>query len=723
MEKQVIFRDRQEFQAADPNNLQDYVKQSLQDLTADAVSDGQNYAGFAVSQSSATEISVAAGRLYDAGAQYVSDDAVTKDLFSYLPLAQQRIVAVVVWGSEIETDVEPRDFLIDLTNGTTEPQAVAMTRLEQAVVDLVSGAESVDPQAPSAGTALAVAYVTLDTSGITAIEMVAANELPQTRDIDRRLGTVETWRDGAEPRITSIATDLAALSTKTDGLAGHATLVNLASDIADLRERLDIPDSYSGWGADRFVDDSESDDTQAGYSCVVENGLRFGNAGESTAPVALLNPADPNTYRGADDQVLPDFEPERRLRTSGYAGAIAINAYPSYAWSWYPYARVPWRYHYGWCWNWYRPWWNSWYWRHYGYSYWYRLRSRYWYQRRDSVYLAGSTPENGTGSMVAQTFLVSNAMWLSRVGIYLTAVASGSNIQLLIAETASGVPDLSKAVARVTVASGDLLPYPLETTIDIGPAYLEAGKRYALVLISQGAHQLAVVSGSSYTQGTIFYGTDGDYLHGDLSKDLMFALYGAKFSYPRVEVPLQPASLAGGLTDIDIEAEQVVPEGTELSYEIQVDGKWRPLAEDVDLLSGGSHDLVPLRAVFVGTSDLAAAVVLNTSGLKASRPAESFVHWSAERTLPSWSEDIEVRLLVADWDAVNHSIDVTLEDGTTYSATGAPAESDENGARRFVFSFAPNPGTGISSYRIKIAGTRAAGSLPFTVTERVDIAI
>jgi len=191
-----------------------------------------------------------------------------------------------------------------------------------------------------------------------------------------------------------------------------------------------------------------------------------------------------------------------------------------------------------------------------------------------------------------------------------------------------------------------------------------------------------------------------------------------------VEVPLGSASLAGGLTDIDISAEQQVPEGTELSYQIQVNGQWRPLAEDVDLLSAAAPDLVPLRAVFVGTDDLAPALRLNTDGLKASRPADSFTHFSAERVLPGASESIEVRVLGAGWDATDHALTVELVNGaTTYPATGAPEEMDDNGARRFVYSFAPEPGVGIGAYRVKISGTRAAGSAPYSITERLDVAV
>ena len=54
MEKQVIFRDRQELQSADLNNGQAYTAASLQHLRQDAVSAGLHYTGGLVSAKSAT---------------------------------------------------------------------------------------------------------------------------------------------------------------------------------------------------------------------------------------------------------------------------------------------------------------------------------------------------------------------------------------------------------------------------------------------------------------------------------------------------------------------------------------------------------------------------------------------------------------------------------------------------------------------------------------------
>ena len=148
MEKQVIFRDRQELQSADLNNIESYAAASLQHLTQDAISKSLHFTGGLVSAASATEVTVASLRFYNDGKVYVSEQEQTLNLFQYLPLVTKKCVAVVLWGQETDTLVEPRDFLIDLTTGATQPQAVAMQRLNACNVNLLPGSESVDPQPP-----------------------------------------------------------------------------------------------------------------------------------------------------------------------------------------------------------------------------------------------------------------------------------------------------------------------------------------------------------------------------------------------------------------------------------------------------------------------------------------------------------------------------------------------------------------------------------------------
>lgn len=722
MEKQVLFRDRQELQAADLNNVGDYAAGALQHLVQDAVSDTLHYTGGLVSARSATEVEVAALRFYNGGKVYASEQVQSLNLFAYLPLTTQRCVAVVVWGEETDTEVQPRDFLVDLTTNATEPQAVAMARLRLANINLQPGTESVDPQPPAVQSAtLALALVYLTPTGIDRVEMQQGFRLPNMLDHAQRITEQETWRALAEPRISSIATDLAALGKRTDSLVQRSTVVELANDIARLKARANLPSSYSSYESDYYGDATKTHAAGAGYSAAIANGLLFPTAGQALSGLALFNPYESSIARSATDLVLPAYNSIARIQTKGYSGDISLSQYQVQQQTLREYTTTVTEQHTGYNYNYYRGWWGSRFWGYYGPNYGYTNTYGYSVTRQEQHYELQTATTSYNGALIAQTFLVSNGMWLTKVGLQFTQVGATGDVHLVVCETDGGKPNLQKALARVTVARSDLKRYPAETTIPVPPVLLQAGTRYALALITQGDHRAATVSGESYTQGTLFFGTDGDYFTGDLTKDLMFTLYAAQFKQPRIEVVLQSISLAGGIADLAIKAPQIVPDGTELVYEAQIAGKWYPLA-DLSPLLATLPDIVPLRAVLLGTTDLAPALQLTAGAITGSRPATGLVHWSAPRNLASASTAITVQVVVAQWDSAQHTLACALQSGATaYTPASTVVRDEPDGqAKRFTFTFTPAPG--ISSYQIKLTGTRTAASAPFVIVERTDVA-
>lgn len=721
MEKQVIFRDRQELQSADLNAIGQHAGDAIAHLVLDAVSGALKFTGGAVSAKSATEVDVAALRFYNGGKVYASEQTETLNLFQYLPLVAKKCVAVVVWGEVIDTDVQPRDFLVDLTTGATEPQAVAMAKLWKANVNLQPGNESVDPQPPVLQTGtLAIALVYLTPGGVERIELQDAARLPTLQGHEQRLFEHEAWRTQAEPRISSIATDLAGLAKKTMSLVGRDTVVELANDVARLKAKVNLPTAYASYESDYYGNTDKTDAAGVGYSAAVRNGLLFPTAGQASVGLALFNPYDAGIKRSAEDLVLPAYTDRARIQTSGYSGDISASQYQVQSQTIREYTATVWDYTYGWNYNYYNGWWNSWYWNYYGYNWgWYGYYG-YRVARQETRYELQTVTTSYNGAIIGQTFLVSNAMWLTKVGLQFTQIGASGDVMVAVCETEGGKPDLLKTLTRVTVARGDLKKYPEETAIPVPPVLLEAGKRYALVLITQGDHRLATVSGNDYTQGTLFFGTDGDYFTGDLTKDLMFCLYAAQFAQPRVEVVLQSVSLAGGISDINIAAPQIVPDGCELRYEIQVGGKWYPLGDAAMRLST-LPDIVPLRLVLLGTSDLAPAFRLAPNAITGSRAATSLAHWSKLRTLAAPSSSITVQVVVAQWDAAHHTLACEIKSGaTTYTpATTVVRDEPDGQAKRITFTFTP---PAISTYAIKLTGARSAASAPFVVVERTDVA-
>ncbi|MGK0657665.1 hypothetical protein ACSHWI_14315 [Methylococcus sp. S2T] len=722
MEKTVIFRDRQEFQAADPNALQTYARDSIDHVVADGISAQKHYTGFGVSAVSATEVEVQPGRFYSGGAVYVAEQPVAINLFQYIPLVTKKIVAIVLWGQEVDTSVEPRDFLVDLQTGATEPQAVAMQRIRKCEVNPLSGQESADPQPPVIQTGtLAVAHVYLTPAGIERIEMQTQSLLPNGYDQEQRLDGIEAWKAAAEPRIASIATDLAALAKKSSDKADRAMFVEIAQDLASVKERLQLPSSYSSYQSDAFADTAKSNAGHVGFAARIDHGLLFPFAASIQANLALFNPIDAGVSVSGQNVVLPAYTHAARIQTQGYAGDLSISQYQVQTHTVREQKIVSWEKKYGWHGNFLTRWYARNVWAKLGTKYQWTLPWHgYFEQHETTQYVDEVTTTGYNGAMVAQSFLVANALWLTRLGLFFTQIGPSGDVQVIVCETDGGKPNLEKTVASIALPRASLKAYPAETVIDVPHVLLEGGKRYAIVLITQGDHRVATVSGNAYTQGTLFYGSDGDYFVGDLTRDLMFTVYGAKFARVRTEVQLQSVSLSGGLTDLAIAAQHVVPEGTELRYEIQPSGSgaWYPLG-DPSLVLSTSPNLVNLRAVLLGTSDLAPAFVLTNNAIQASRPDTSFVHWSAARAVAS-TTSVTLKLLVAHWDAANHTLTPRIvTGGSNEVAPSTTVITDEDGAKRFSYTFTIPAST---AYEIKLSGTRNAASQPFAVVERIDVA-
>ena len=721
----VIFRDRQELQQAELSNIGDFVEAGIDAVVMDCVTDERRYTGLAVTQETSTSVRVALGRFYSGGKVYQLPAEVVINLSSHLPLANKKLVAVVAWGQEIDTDIQPRDFLIDLETGVTEPQPVPMLHSRQAVVGVSAGTESVDPQLPSISEpACLVAIVTMSTTGVSSIEAFSDNKLPSVEANASDIAALKTFQADTGPKVQALTSQMAALAKKTDGKADLSSLYDVMRDIARVKDKVGLPSSYAAYDADFFSDSSKIDTILSANTHKVKDGLLFPDAAAGTFPLALFNPYDANVTRSGTDLVLPKYTSESALATTGYAGEISVSQYqvqthtltaktiPVYYWR------------YGWGWNW---WGYYYYYRWYQPGYFYDLYSAGywggWYGYPVTVYSDSITTTSYNGALLGETFVAPRSGWLTSLDLYFTKIGASGEVTLAVCETSNGMPDMSKTLTRTTVAKADLKKYPEKTSFALPAAFLEAGKRYAFIAITQGDHYVARVDANNFTQGTLFYSTDGSFFQGDLTKDLMFSINMARFAAPRCEVMLETVSLAGGITDIEIAAQQVVPDGCELTYEIQVAGKWYPLT-DLQRLSS-QPNLVPLRAVFLGTNDLAPAIQLAAGVIKVSRPALGITAYSTLRTLPSAQSNIKVSLTLSNFDGSKNTIDVKLVDNAganpVSASSVADAVVDSTGAAvDKVFTF--NLGSPRSTYKMKIIGGRTSDGPPFVVAERSDIA-
>jgi hypothetical protein len=300
-EHRVIWRDNQEVQAADFTNQGDSVENSLDHVVFDAIEYGNAYSGFSVTKAAPTQISIATGRLYQAGQVFVQENVQTIDLYNQLPVVQQKQIAVVVWASTIQENIQARDFIIDADTGQSQPQSVAMTTTRYANVGTVAGVEAAQPTLPPAGsTQVLVAYVLCNPTGILSIQQVLSTQIDSVQDLANRVSAIEAFDQ-------QTAGAIAALQTALAGLAAKFQLYTLLSDFQKLVDLVNLiwkiintpPGANYVWvGTDNFLDTSQSlvgGNVDGNYNALVQQGLRFPGTGAMTVTaLQLLNPSDPN---------------------------------------------------------------------------------------------------------------------------------------------------------------------------------------------------------------------------------------------------------------------------------------------------------------------------------------------------------------------------------------------------------------------------------------------
>lgn len=783
MERKVIFRDRQEARADDPNNIQLFVDESLQSIITQAITPERMFHGGNVSQYSATELRIAPIHLWvgDQGRVYRHAETQTLSVFSHLPLQDKRWLVISVMGQEQDTDLQPRDFKVDLQTGQLEPRAVAMERVREVVVEVKAGLESPDPQVPLPSTGYtAIANVLLGSAGIIQVVPSETARLVRLFEAWRKIASLEEWKTRIEGLLDSLASDLAELYRRLPGLANHRMLMEVAMDVAELKERLDVPDDYSSYGADHFLTKDESDAADTEYHARVEEGVRFPWRNASEGRLTLFNPYEQAVKVHAAGSgaglVLPAYgEVGVSNKAAGYAGSIAVGQYEFTTNVFKQGAHTRTIKRYGptrtVCTN--HTWWKSgefdpftgifqkdgetWEVSPYEIGFhgtfnpsagWAQLQNaelrvrQVWVDTIDEPYWYVD-PETHTidGAQIAQTLLMGRNGWLTGVNLFFDDVAADGRVHLHFCETINGVPDPSRAIGYTYLDAAALKKYPEATRFTFpSPLYVETGKRYAIILTTLGAHKVVTISGTAYTAGTLFVSTDGAFFDGNLEKDLMFGLRYASFKQNRTVVDLSPVNLDGGIADIELWTEGVEPASCEFYLEFQRDGDptWYPMVLDHAGKLKNLPAMLKLRGVFVGTADIAPGVNFGTSILRVQRPDTSFKHFSSERLLEAASGDITVTLRLEGWNYDDHDCRVQLEvDGARidpvapdpawpdigYSQKELDADGEGDEKRYAIeraFTFAPDPA--IDRYKIVITGSAASPIDVFHVAKRVDVA-
>ncbi|CAH1657210.1 conserved hypothetical protein [Hyphomicrobiales bacterium] len=777
MLREVIFRDDQKITTPDLNNLGAFSRQTFDALVANAVSSLRYYTGFTVTKTGQTEITVASGHYWGGGPVFVRSEPTVFNVLTggtYMPNVTKRIVAIVAYGEAIETDVQERSFEID-DQGNTEPQSVAMERLRYARIALVPGAESPSPVRPTLDVGLIpVAWVTLSTSGVDAVEMDESYRLPSVESLKQLIDAINVWRAQIGQILDTIQSELVRIQAAIPPDYGDL-LLRLLARLEALENLAKQPASAVKTFIDKFSNLSDSDTAYAGYAALVDDGLRFPQGTPSYTAVALANPLDAKVKITNGIMTPAQDDTAVRLAISNPDGALSISQYPvqtterdqkmmtrtvtKYG-DWFNLCRGGPKTSVGDLLRYlgddmtlaeakvvYETLFNT---LKAGnielddkHQFEFRGNDGETYTFEIKSYKAGRGAYNirlvsletheepywdtvtktvaVTASQITQTFLNATNGWLTEVGIQFDQVGTTSDVQVYVIEVDSDKPLKNSIISRGAIPVANLVGNALNKC-QIEPVYLKGGRAYAIGIASTGNHFVKVRTGNKYLSGSAFYLSDlGEWEPVQNSGDICISLFFGAFKQSRIEVQMQPLTRVDGIAGIRLNAAQYVPEGTQLLWEVQRAGKWYQISEGEYGALDGNPTLVNLRAVFVGTRDLMPAIDMTQTEIELLGPVGNLTHFSKERTLASSTTSIQVHYDIAGYDASKHTFgcSLILDGGATETADSVTVTPDPLDATtaRAVAVFTPAT---LTKYRVKTTGSRGSAAAGFVATERRD---
>lgn len=776
MMKKVLFRDRQEARAEDFNNAQDYTQTTLDHIVGDAITSDARYKGLAVTKVSGTEIAISAGRLYDAGRAYNRDVATQKDFLAELPVSQQKIMVVVAYGQTIETSVEPRDFLINIEDETTEPQSVAMTEARRCEIGYLSGSEGVSPAAPTVQAGqVKVAEVLLDATGIVAITMSDETRLGGLEGANTSIRDLRDWRGTIGPRVDALQSTLADVRATIATKASIADTIAMGEAIAHVRREAGLPSGVLDWAFDDFRDAGRTDATPVDAAYQLNGRLNFPDSGAVATSLDLFSAIDSKAKKTVAGLILPAFENVLAIETSMPTGALNLSSYTNVTTDTETYrtyktvtrtgtrqegagwanvqsltvksaqgsagiqevtlnrdsknhlSREEWGARV-------EQWVDDATQQHGGVEDFSYATETYSYQERvptTHTRQVAST-QTYTGMTLAQTLLSPRLMWLTQIGLHFTDLDASGDVTVIVTGCdSSGHPNRLDVKSQTTVAHADLKRGE-ETLVTLEPALVEAGEKLAVMLVTQGSHKHAISTGVDAFQGEILYGDSTGWHDASDGNSAVISVYSAQFPRTRSEIRLLDVNLGGGISDLRVETETFAPQGTKVSFEYQIGGVWYPMAAGAQLVAN-LPSTVPVRMVLSGTTTMQPAVQSGPDRIEGSVAGTSLVHYSAARSLAAPSSNVAVEVVADLFDAANHTLTVELIDddnaGAVVAAATAAVVSEivykrPDGsltAQKAVLHRAEFTPASIQNYRVRISGTTGGAAVrPFAVLERVD---
>lgn len=330
---------------------------------------------------------------------------------------------------------------------------------------------------------------------------------------------------------------------------------------------------------------------------------------------------------------------------------------------------------------------------------------------RDTYYKSYTTYNTETagvtGSVHAQTFLSAQVMFATAIDLKFERLGTTGDVHLMICEVgASGAPHLGKTIMLMTKPRSELNTGWCKFAFQ--PTLLEQGRRYAFIISTPGNHQIAM--STDFTGGTYFTSTDNAWFQGDTRIDIAFRLYTAKFKKNRTEVPMAGLSLDGGMTEVHMIYQALTTSVAQLVWEIRQDGgqDWTVLDSRPDNPLANLPPLVELRAVFLGTEDVAPGIYLDENSRAITGRMQANMQAVSKRLAFGFSSPAaQIVLNMDNFDDAHHTAlpKIILDNGTVLDPVSVVDEVDPDKPSRTKFTANFTFGSNQTGVRLRIDTT------------------
>ena len=658
MSKIVVFSQAEIATPDDFSNIGVFSRADNQTIVGGAIAYPSAWARFTITQTSAIQLSVNPGALFQDNEFYTSTSALNVNLQAYLPLVSndQKWIALLVRGAEQVND-DNRMFETDVSSGATVQQMTPVTDELYVSIVVQDGLPSPTPIQPSiAATDCCLAFVLLTATGISQIVSGEGWRLKTLFEVEGRVTVLEAEFADILQRTSTLETDIANIAGQLRTIPRPELMQQIQTNLGKLNTAVKLPAEARAYWEDPGLFTTDWDMSNVNWFSRIWTGVRFPYEEIVNLQMALATPGDPlltitsnlalpawvevarisiegnDGYKDIADQVntVTTAVENSVSRTSvsygptinvcqnqtGFAAVAGTEVGQTFTANGQTYesdglstSSTP-----------YAPGLDS-------PATWnadpnsanhqiYAVEELQIDSYTDTYWTYVTTSYGVNGSIYAQTFLNSQATIATSVDLYFTRVGSTGDVHLFLCETlATGEPNFASVLASTTVAAASLVAGNWNK-FSFTPVLLDPGVLYAWYTVTVGNHALATVANNKYAQGSLFWSTDGVWSQGDPTSDFAFHLNAAQFATTRSVVNFSPISVAGGMTEIRLLYGGWAPAGTQLVWEILPYGSttWQmlvPLGTSNPLI--GLPPLVQLRCTFIGTTDLMPAVVLDTN--------------------------------------------------------------------------------------------------------------